>query len=357
MTRAGWISIAVLCAFGTSAFAGGDKKKKKKPPPPQEEEAPPPDPAPEPEPPPPPPADDTPWSKGVTPQQKAEAQRLLDAGNELFLQSNYRDALTKYQDAVGQWDHPAIRFNMVRALVALDRPLEAYESLEKALAYGQGPLEDQLFSEALNYQRLLEGQIATLSVACKQDGVQISVDGEPWLTCPGAKAVRTLPGNHAVVGKKEGYLTSTQDVVLMPGSSDPIDVSLQSLQQATRTRTKWATWKPWAVAGGGAALAGLGVLLNVQAGNDMDAYESNIARTCAEDGCSPDMVDNTLESRALTENRVAIGMMAAGGAVIVAGVTMVIMNRPQTYIPEERGTVVTPTVTSSGAGVSISGRF
>jgi len=36
---------------------------------------------------------------------------------------------------------------------------------------------------------------------------------------------------------------------------------------------------------------------------------------------------------------------------------MVIMNRPQTYVPEQDHPLVTPTVTPGGAGVAISGRF
>ena len=79
------------------------------------------------------------------------------------MSDKHREALAKYEDAVAVWDHPAIRFNMVRALIALDRPLEAYENLEKALAYGKDPLEDQVYSEAQNYQRLLEGLVDRLA--------------------------------------------------------------------------------------------------------------------------------------------------------------------------------------------------
>src|SRR5688500_18372256 len=48
----------------------------------ERKEAPPPDPEP---PQPEPPAEDTPWSKGVTPEQKQTAQRLLEQGNDLFV--------------------------------------------------------------------------------------------------------------------------------------------------------------------------------------------------------------------------------------------------------------------------------
>jgi hypothetical protein len=355
MTRAGWIAISFVLAGASVASAGGHHhaKPKGKPAIPDDDPLPP-EPQPAPEPPPPPASDDdSPWSRGVSAAQKATAQALLEQGNDLFVQNQYKDALAKYQDAVASWDHPAIRFNMVRALIALDRPLDAYDNLQKALAYGKDPLEDQVYAEALNYQILLEGQIATLSVQCKQDGVQISIDGEAFLSCPGAKSERILPGSHAVVGKKDGYMTSTQDVTMLPGKTAPIDVQLESIQQATRTRTRWATWKPWAVAGGGLVFGGLGVLVDLQASSDMNAYESEVATQCAEKGCPAGMAPLG-ESRALLENRVAIGIMAVGGAVVAAGVTMVILNRPQTYIPEA---TVTPIVGAGGGGVMLSGHF
>lgn len=305
-------------------------------------------------------ADETPWSRGVSAEQKETAQRLLAEGNDLFVVNQYKEALAKYQEAIASWDHPAIRFNVVRTLIALERPLEAYENLEKALAYGKEPLEEQVYAEALNYQRLLAGQIAELEVTCKQEGVKVSVDGEPYLDCPGSRTERIVPGAHAVVATKEGFMTSTRDVILLPGDREPIDISLATIEESTVTRQRWATWKPWAVAGGGAVLAGLGVLVNLDAGTTMDQFEREVATRCADRGCSEAELEGSLgdlESRAILENRVAIGMMIAGGAVVVSGVTLVIMNRPRTYAPESSGPRVVPTVSGDGAGVSLIARW
>ena len=57
--------------------------------------------------------------------QKAQAQKILEEGNALFLKKDYAQALEKYKAAVAKWDHPAIRFNMVRCLIQLDKPVEA----------------------------------------------------------------------------------------------------------------------------------------------------------------------------------------------------------------------------------------
>lgn len=296
---------------------------------------------------------DTPWSEGIGEEQKQAAQRLLDEGNDHFVENRFTEALAKYQEAIGHWDHPAIRFNVVRTLIALDRPLDAYDNLERALAHGAEPLEAHVYTEALNYQRLLAGQIAELEVTCAQDGVAISVDGEAFLSCPGARTKRVLPGAHAIVGTRDGFMTATRDVLLLPGKHAPIEITLETVQEAAVTRQRWATWKPWAVAGGGAALAGLGVLLNVDAGAKMDQFVREVAARCTDTGCSDAELEGSLsdlESLAILENRVAIGMMIAGGAVVVTGITLVILNRPRTVLP-------VPTVSGEGAGLSLITRF
>src|SRR6185503_11701801 len=81
-------------------------------------------------------ADESPWVKGTTPEQRAAAQERLTAGNSLLLEKNYVAALAKYREAITFWDHPAIRFNIVRCLIQLDRSIEAVDELDKALRYG-----------------------------------------------------------------------------------------------------------------------------------------------------------------------------------------------------------------------------
>jgi tetratricopeptide (TPR) repeat protein len=298
-------------------------------------------------------ADDPPWARGVSAEHRAAAEKLLGEGNELFLHAKYREALERYQQAIASWDHPSIRFNMVRALIALDRPLDAYDNLEKALAYGKDPLEDQLYAEALNYRTLLEGQIATLDVSCKQQGVAITLDGAALLACPGAKSVRTVPGSHAIVGKLVGYQTSTSDVVAMPGKHQPVAVALKSLADATVMRTRWDAWKPWGVVAGGVALGGLGGLLDLKAKSDLDAFQKNLTAQCMHTGCAPGAVPSG-ESTAIAENRIAIGAMIVGGAAVVTGVALVILNRPHAYVPTEH---VVPTAVPGGGGVAVVGRF
>jgi len=175
-------------------------------------------------------AETPPWSVGVTEAKKAEAQKYLEAGNALFLDKKYAEALEKYKSAVGAWDHPAIRFNIVRCLIQLDRPVDASDNLNLALKYGAAPLEEAVYSEALAYQKLLANQIAEVEISCSQDGAKITLDSQNLIDkCPGKEKRRVAPGKHGVVATKDGFMTKQTEIVVIGGKTEDVDVKLVPL--------------------------------------------------------------------------------------------------------------------------------
>lgn len=299
--------------------------------------------------------DDTPWGKGVSAEARATAQALLEDGNALFIQNLFREALAKYEAALAAWDHPAIRFNMVRALVNLDRPLEAEDNLTRALAYGATPLGPEVFADASTYQRLLAQQLATLVVTCSQAGVTVAVDGIAAITCPGEHRARVRAGAHTVSAEGEGLLAVNRRETLVAGDNPAIALRLTPLADVTVTRTRWATWKPWAITGGGVAVAGVGAALLLSARGLRDDYQAALARECGELACEPDALPvgtADLLDRAQLRNALGIGAVAVGGAAVVAGVVMVILNRPYAALePRALSVAVTPTVGGALVGV------
>jgi hypothetical protein len=299
-------------------------------------------------------ADDVqPWAAGVTTAQKDAAHKLLDAGNALFLQRDYAGALEQYRAAVAHWDHPAIRFNIVRCLIQLDRSVEAAENLKLALAYGAAPLEDAVYTEALAYQKLLAKQVADLDVSCSQPGASVSLDGQPLLACPGTQLRRVSPGRHQLVAGKDGFLTKTSDVVIAGGETQHVAVELVPLSAATIGH-RWAEWKPWVVLGSGLVVLGIGGLVEYQASQDMAAFDRSLALSCADSGCGPARPIPTNvaaeQTRARRENDIAVGVMTLGLAGAAAGGVLLYMNR---------GLPVMPTIEHmpGGGAVTFSGRF
>ena len=299
-------------------------------------------------------ADSEPWKKGVTPEQMQKAQAMLEEGNALLLERDYARALARYGDAVAVWDHPAIRFNMVRCLIQLDRIVEASENLERALKYGAAPLEDTVYNEALAYQKLLANQVGTLVVDCTQPGVEVTLDGKSLLTCPGNETRRLTPGPHQVVGKKHGMLTRTAEIVVLGGKQEKLTLSLEPLTARGKLTHRWSTWVPWTVLGGGVVALGSGILVQRLATSDRDDYYATLEQ--CEEPC-PEGFAQDRKDRAILENRIAIGVIGIGAAAIITGGVLLYLNRGRVVYPESETITPTVTPTNRGATVGLTAQF
>ncbi|MDQ3368216.1 MAG: CDC27 family protein [Myxococcota bacterium] len=304
-----------------------------------------------------------PWADGITDAQKATAQSALEEGNALFLEKRYAEALAKYQAAIGAWDHPAIRFNMVRCLIQLDRIVDAADNLKVALKYGAAPLEEAVYTEALAYEKLLANQISELAITCAQPGVKVTLDGQPLATCPARALRRVKPGPHQVVGVAAGLLTRTLEVVVVGGSQHQLTLELDSLASAARIEQRWPTWVPWAVFGGGLAIAGLGAALDLGAAGQMANYDRIIDQQCRPAACTQAELAEFDDIRAGAERQSTVGVaiMIAGTATVATGAVMLYLNRGRTvYATSETAAPrFTPTIVPlpGGAAVSLGGSF
>jgi tetratricopeptide (TPR) repeat protein len=304
-------------------------------------------------------ADDKPWVTGVSEENKAAAKVLLDQGNARFIEHDYTGALDNYKAAVARWEHPAIRFNMVRCFIQLDRALEAIESLELALKYGADPLEEAVYNEALAYQKLLANEVGTITVRCDQAGVAVSLDGDALLTCPGEQTRRVKPGKHQLLGSRTGFLTKSADVFVVGGATERASLSLEPLERAGKLVHRWSTWVPWLVVGAGLTVTGIGGLIEYQSYQTMDDYDRALVPACFDTGCDaahplPASIAAT-KDRAELQNTIAIGVITVGVATVISGGVLVYLNRARTVYPTAEHIDVTPT--SGGAAVSLRGRF
>jgi hypothetical protein len=327
----------VVCAVAATASAAPKKKGGKAPTAPAAD-APAPDPTPAP-PPPPAPAEDTPWSKGVPADVQAKANALYDEGNQLFAQQAHQPALEKYKAAVALWDHPLIRFNLAVTEIRLDKVLEAADDLDDALKYGDKPFKPELYQQALDYQTLIKGRVGYVEASCDTTASHLLLDGKPWFDCPGTKKVRITAGEHAVVGEKKDYLTTSQKLVVTGGATATAKVVLIPLDAAVKLEYPQRRWVPWTMAGTGLAVGLAGVGTYFLGKNQMDQFQSDYAVQCAT-GCEPGLTDPQHRSLkdeqdgAELKGKIGIGMMAAGGGVLVVGVVMAIMNRPHRVLPQ-----------------------
>jgi tetratricopeptide (TPR) repeat protein len=273
-----------------------------------------------------------PWAQGVSEADQRAAFVSFAEGNALFTESQYAAALARYREALRLWDHPAIRYNAAVSLINLDQPLPAYEHLEAALAHGAAPLGAENHRQAVLYERLLSAQLAELEVVCAEPGAKVTLDGDTLFEGPGRATRRVLPGAHQVTARKRGYLTETRAVQAPAGKLSREVVELELLgAPALRSVRRWPAWVPWTVLGGGAALGLAGAGFYLEAQSNYEAFDGEVARLCPA-GCTEAELPGTAfdaRRRARTQNGVAVGLFAVGGAAVATGLGLVILNQPR----------------------------
>jgi tetratricopeptide (TPR) repeat protein len=271
------------------------------------------------------------WTKDVSEEQQAQASTLHRAGNEHLKDEDYQAALALFESAVVSWDHPGIRYNMAVALRQLNRPVEAYENLLLALRYGRQPLSsDEVYEQALAYKAELEEQVAILAIACREPGARVTLDGAYLFNGPGEVEVWGLVGEHQVVATLAGATVSTS-IVILPHVQNRVQLPSFPTQMVRVVTQRWPTWKPWLLTavGGGVAFVGAPFLWRARA--NLDAFDDRAARDCnGPAGCDSDSPElRALYDRGRAQNQAAVASFAVGGTLLVAGLTLIILNRPQ----------------------------
>ena len=303
-----------------------------------------------------------PWQRGVDEARKREAQALLEKGNQLLLDRQWAKALASYKKALEHWEHPYIHFNMVQCLVSLDRPLEAFEAVTKALRYGQGPLSDEHHRQALTYRKLLQGQLSTIRASCTEPGARVTLDGREWFTCPGEQGRMVKAGTHQLVASKHRFITTTRTVTALPAKASVVALELEPVKVVVKRpkivwKRRWRAFVPWTVLGAGVLVAGVGVPLALKARSNFDDFDGHVDENCTE-GCDASAIPPGLydkESSGKAYDKASVAMFAVGGATIVAGAVLALLNleRPmEVEDPPPRVTLL-PVPRPDGAGVSV----
>jgi hypothetical protein len=299
--------------------------------------------------------DSAPWSAGVPQAAQDKANALFAEGNQLFGQQAHAPALEKYRAAIAIWDHPMIRFNMAVTLIRLERILEAADSLEAALRYGNQPFTPQLYQQALDYQALIKRQVGTITASCTQPGTQVLLDGKPWFQCPGEKRERVLAGEHVVVGERKDFMTRSKRVQVSGGATATDKIELVPIALGMTAHYPYPRWAPFTMIGAGVAIGLGGVAFWFAGRSQMDQFVADFTQQCP-GGCEANLTMHKQladeQTNAKLKAKVGVGMMIGGGAVaVVGGVWTVITYRGKTLVPID----VAPA--PGGGVVSYSGRF
>jgi hypothetical protein len=325
----------------------------------------PPDDAGEPAPRPPSGDDEKPWAKGVSPDDQKAANDLFKEGNALVRDSFFVQAVEKYQEAVAHWDHPAIHYNLAIALINLDRPLELYDSLQKALAYGTAALDEEKIELAERYRKLVEQQLIWIDVSCTESGAKVYVDGKELFTGPGHQEQLLRAGEHTFSATKSGFETAAVTRIFPGADHEKVALKLYRPEDLTGYKRKFSPWLPWAVTGAGVVVAGIGGILHASAASDFADFDA-WAKQCENEthmACPVTSEKQSLRDGANTKQTMAVIGYSVGAAAVVTGLTLVLINRPHPYrldaedLDGHDGVSVVPLVTPGGGGISASLHF
>jgi hypothetical protein len=308
-----------------------------------------------------------PWAQGVTPAEQKTALLAFREGNAQLNDGLFARAAETYRGALTHWKHPAIYYNLSLALMNLDQPVEAFESMQAATTFGDGPIDKDKFEHAKEYMLLLSKQIATITVACDKPGAKVSLDGKEVFIAPGKHTQRVRIGRHTLVAEKTGYQARVNAPNIGPGETFSVELKLFTADELTRYKRRWeTTWMPYAVLGAGVGFGLIGVALELSADASYNDYDKQVIACSTNNmGCENSQELKDLRSSGDTKKTLGFVSYGIAGATVAGGIVLVILNRPKSYLlrPEEvqdqldQKVSITPIVTPTMAGASVQGRF
>jgi hypothetical protein len=303
-----------------------------------------------------------PWTEGVTPERQALAEKLFAEGNTLFLDSRFKEAAEKYREAVEQWDHPTINYNLALALVNLDDPLGAYKHLRLTFKYGGAPLAPKYQEEAQRHLKTASRQVTELEISCQEPGARVTLDDSEVAIAPMDVHLVMLPGKHQVTVTKPGYLPRNFPLTLVPGEPVKLVPRIYSEAMLTEKHRPLPFWLPVAVTGVGATMLTAGVILGLESNRLLSRLDNEIKSDprCAS-GCYLTDSQSGMKHDGDLYKTWATVSIVAGSATVAGGLAWMYLNRMRvrTYTPEEyeQRTSFTPIVSSNVIGAMATRNF
>lgn len=271
---------------------------------------------------------ENPWAKGVSPEQQKTALALFREGNQALKEGIFADAAAKYREALAQWDHPAIHYNLALSLRTLDQPLEQREHLVAAMKYGADPLDAAKYANAKLMLELVEKQLSRVQVRCEEEGAQVVMDGKQLFVAPGQFDDYVRPGPHSIVATKTGFLTYQVSKALPFGEVSTFEIKLFKAADLTKYKRRWGQAVPYGVLVAGLVVAGAGGGLHYGAKASFDDFDKTVA--AGQDGkvgMVPTADLTAKRSQGDAMQGIAMACYGVGGAAVVAGAVLLYLNR------------------------------
>jgi hypothetical protein len=306
------------------------------------------------------------WAE-PTAADRETARQLLDEGDKLAATKDMEGALARYKRAHEIMNVPSTGVEVVKALTALRRLVEARDL---ALAVGRmpvGPSEGQAFksarAEAAVLAESLRDQIPTLLIDPDEPktGLLVTIDGNTVPTAALGSPRAIDPGTHELVVTAAGYDTwktivelkdrerKTLAVKLVkvagvePGTPAPAQAQKPNESLVPRRSSKTPVYIAFGVGGAGLALGTVTGLMSL-------SKVSSVKSSCVSDVCP----SSTRSDRDSASTMAWVSNISFGVGLVAAGVgTYLYFRSPDEPATAKRGVrpLFAATPTSGFAGV------
>jgi hypothetical protein len=165
--------------------------------------------------------------------QRAEARRHYQRAMELADERAFAEAVVEFKRAYELAPHHTVLYNLGQAFVALNKPVEAVDTLKQYLEEGANQIEALRRAEVEAVIRREEGRIGALMIASDPEGVEVRIDGRDVGRTPLKDPVRLAIGVHQVTGTLDGHERTEQMVTLAGEERKKIVLALRKVAPVT----------------------------------------------------------------------------------------------------------------------------
>ena len=139
-----------------------------------------------------------------TREQLAQAKKFFDAGNKLYKEGLYQEALASFLEANRIAPRESIQRNIGQTYRDLKDMASAYEAYELLLANYGDKMKPALKSDAQHALEELQVLTGVIAIGVQEPGAHVTIDRKDVGQTPLAKPVRANIGAHAVRSPRRG---------------------------------------------------------------------------------------------------------------------------------------------------------
>ncbi|WP_245678372.1 tetratricopeptide repeat protein [Chondromyces crocatus] len=269
-----------------------------------------------------------------TPDAIKKAQESMKKGVTLYKSKRYNEAIIEFRASYASVPSPNSRFQIARALVALDEPVEAYLEYDGVIEDATARASEGKYAETLEYavaeRDQLAGKVAlvTVTVASPEAAKSLLIGGrevprarwgQPFPAVPGPIDVE-LSSTAGAPLREEFTLAAGEkkELTLDPAPAAPVD---QGVVIETRVPESRRALRPYAYAAGGVGVAGLALF--TVAGLMASSTYADLSETCG--GRCPPNRQSDVDAGKTQQTLANIGLIV-GAAGLAAGATLFVLS-------------------------------